>query len=139
MILCVALIYQMKVQKVNQTILVIIVIGIVMVKMMKKTVVECKRNRRLWIIGCQLICCMCSIDFRFFSQSGRKKNATTPLKSFLLFFDNKFIELIVRETNRYAEQNLKSQSWKPRSWVHFFLFFLIIYIYIYIFVPTFHC
>mgnify|MGYP000498195117 CR=1 FL=1 len=51
-------------------------------------------------------------------RSGPKKGASNPLESFLLFFGDEAIELIVRETNKYAEQTISSQTWKPCSQVY---------------------
>jgi hypothetical protein len=56
--------------------------------------------------------------FTFSSVCGAKKSATSPLEVFLLFFDDEMLEMIVAETNRYADQKIRSQSWKPRSRVN---------------------
>jgi hypothetical protein len=54
----------------------------------------------------------------FSSVCGAKKSATSPLEAFLLFSDDEMLEMIVAETNRYADQKIRSQSWKPRSRVN---------------------
>lgn len=56
--------------------------------------------------------------FPFSGVYGPKRSATSPLESFLLFFDSDILELIVSETNRYAEQKIQGQNWKPRSRVN---------------------
>jgi hypothetical protein len=53
--------------------------------------------------------------FTFSSVCGAKKSATSPLEAFLLFFDD---EMIVAETNRYTDQKIRSQPWKPHSHVN---------------------
>jgi hypothetical protein len=59
--------------------------------------------------------------FMFSSVCGAKKSATSSSEAFLLFFDDEMLEMIVAETNRYADQKIRSQSWKPcsrvNSWV----------------------
>jgi hypothetical protein len=56
--------------------------------------------------------------FTFSSVCGAKKSATSPLQAFLLFFDDEMSEMIVAETNRYADQKIRSQPWKPHSHVN---------------------
>jgi hypothetical protein len=57
----------------------------------------------------------------FTGLSGSKKKSTsTQIDSFLLFFDTELIDMIVEETNKYANQKIQSTTWKPpgcvKSW-----------------------
>jgi hypothetical protein len=53
--------------------------------------------------------------FPFSGICGAKKGTSSPIESFLLFFDAEIIDCIVNETNSYAEQKTRSTTWKPRS------------------------
>jgi hypothetical protein len=53
------------------------------------------------------------IPFTGFSRS--KDSISTKIDSFLLFFDTELSDMIVEETNKYADQKIQSTMWKPQS------------------------
>jgi hypothetical protein len=54
----------------------------------------------------------------FSSVCGPKKSAASPSEAFLLFIDDQILEMTVAETDRYANQKILLQSWKPCSHVN---------------------
>jgi hypothetical protein len=56
-----------------------------------------------------------NVKIPFRGQSGAQKDFVSVLDTFLLFFDEEVIAVIVAETNKYAEQYIQKCTLKPRS------------------------
>jgi hypothetical protein len=56
-----------------------------------------------------------NVKIPFTGQSGAQKDCVSVLDTFLLFFDEEVIAVIVADTNKYAEQYIQKCTLKPRS------------------------